>query len=339
MQGFLHRVAQVALASLILLILVGATVRATGSGLGCPDWPTCWGCLVPPWKATQIDVARLDLDRFRRNAERHGIDPATITPETVLSRFNPVHTWVEFVNRLTSLPLGLSTLALFVGSFLAQRHRGLLILIAFLSLADVVFNAWLGAEVVHSGLKPGVITTHMALAFVLICLLTTAVRLTGPQSTGHGASFGLLSRRITVVSLLFFVCLVAEGILGSQVREQTDELAKSSGHLERAEWTEHLEQTTIYLVHRSASWSLLVTSGLLLFWIQCSQRPGAIRPRLLFIGVLAMMVMGGILAHVGVFRIIQVLHVGLTAVLLSVTWGWLLELFASERVAKEAVGT
>jgi len=126
MQVFLHRVSQIALGSLILLIFVGATVRATGSGLGCPDWPTCWGCLVPPWKASQIDVNRLDLERFRRNAERHGIDPASITPETVLARFNPVHTWVEFVNRLTSLPLGLSTLALFAGSFFAKRRRVLL---------------------------------------------------------------------------------------------------------------------------------------------------------------------------------------------------------------------
>jgi cytochrome c oxidase assembly protein subunit 15 len=339
MQGFLHRAAQAALASLILLVFVGATVRATGSGLGCPDWPTCWGCLIPPWKASQIDPARLDLDRFRRNAERHGIDPATITPETVLSRFNPVHTWVEFLNRLTSLPLGLSTLALFVGSFFAERRRGWLCVVAFLSLADVAFNAWLGAEVVHSGLKPGVITLHMALAFGLICLLTTAVRLTGKASMRPVATFGPLRRRIAVVSVLFFLCLVVEGILGSQVREHTDELAKSAGHLARAEWTGLLEQTTIYLVHRSASWSLLVTSALLLFWVQCSPRPGAVRPRLLFVGVLAMMVMGVILAHVAVFRVIQVLHVGMTAVLLSVAWAWLLELFTADLVAKEAAGT
>lgn len=339
MQGFLHRTAQTALVSLLLLIFVGATVRATGSGLGCPDWPTCWGCLVPPWKASQIDPARLDLERFRRNAERHGIDPATITPDTVLSRFNPVHTWVEFVNRLTSLPLGLSTLVLFLAAFSARRHRVWLCVVAFLSLADVIGNAWLGAEVVHSGLKPGVITTHMALAFALICLLTTAVRLTADPGGRPAVEIGPLRRRILWVSVLFFGCLVTEGIMGSQVREHTDELAKSAGQLDRAEWTGILEQTGIYLIHRSASWSLLVTSALLLFWIRCSQRPGAMRPRLLFAGVLAMMVMGVILAHVAVFRVVQVLHVGLTAVLLSVAWGWLLELFTADLVAKEATRT
>ena len=332
MHGFLHRVSQVALGSLILLIFVGATVRATGSGLGCPDWPTCWGCLIPPWKASQIDVSRLDLDRFRRNAERHGIDPQTITRETVLSQFSPVHTWVEYGNRLTSLPLGLSTLALFLGSFRAPRRRPLVVLLATASLANVVFNAWLGAEVVHSGLKPGVITTHMALAFVLICLLTTLIRLTGPERAP--LVLGQESRRIGIVSWTFLLCLLAEGILGSQVREETDLLAKAAGDLPREAWTAHLEQTLIYLVHRSFSWSLLITSTLLLFWVQCSRIPALLRPRILFGGVLAMMAMGVILAHVAIFRVVQVLHVGMTAVLLAVAWGWLLELLPAPRVAK-----
>jgi cytochrome c oxidase assembly protein subunit 15 len=337
MHGFLHRASQIALLSLILLIFVGATVRATGSGLGCPDWPTCWGCLVPPWKASQIDVDRLNLDRFRKNAERHGIDPSTITRETVISRFNPVHTWVEYLNRLTSLPLGLSTLALFLGAFWARRRRGLVILLAAASLGDVLLNAWLGAEVVHSGLKPGVITTHMALAFLLIALLTTLVRLTG--SLRAKASFGPLTSRMVTVSVIFLICLVAEGIMGSQVREQTDVLARAAGNLPRESWAKHLEETTIYLVHRSFSWSLLVCATLLLFWVQCSQYPAVWRPRVLFAGVLAMMGMGVILAHVGVFRVIQVLHVGMTSVLLAVAWGWLLELLPAESIAKEPATT
>jgi hypothetical protein len=54
----------------------------------------------------------------------------------------------------------------------------------------------------------------------------------------------------------------------------------------------------------------------------------------LFGGVLAMMAMGVILAHVAIFRVVQVLHVGMTAVLLAVAWGWLLELLPAPRVAK-----
>ncbi|MFT7631312.1 MAG: cytochrome c oxidase assembly protein subunit 15, partial [Mariniblastus sp.] len=51
-----NRLAWIALVSVIILVVAGATVRVTGSGLGCPDWPTCWGCWIPPTSADQIDV-------------------------------------------------------------------------------------------------------------------------------------------------------------------------------------------------------------------------------------------------------------------------------------------
>jgi len=327
MQRILYRASQAALGFLFLLVFVGASVRALGAGLGCPDWPRCWGSLIPPWEAGQIDVEKLDLDRFRRHAERHGMNAESITLDTVLAEFDPFLTWVEFGNRLTSLPLGVSVLLLFVASFSAVRHRPWVIFLAAASLADVAGNAWMGAEVVRSGLKPGVISAHLALAFLLVCLLTTLVRLTGPVAASR--PFGRLRPRILGVSLVFFLCLVGEGILGSQVREQTDVLAKAAGDLPRDSWIGNLEQTAVYLVHRSFSWSLLLSSGLLLFWVRCSQRPGAIRPRMIFVGVLAMMAMGVVLAHVAVLPVIQVLHVGLTSVLVCLAWGWLLEVFSS----------
>ena len=117
---FINRTAWIALVCIIVLVLVGATVRVTGSGLGCPDWPFCWGCIIPPTSVDQIDVEKIDIAKYKRRAVRRGIDPDTITKETVLASFNPVHTWIEFVNRLTSLPLGLSTLVLAISSVLGD---------------------------------------------------------------------------------------------------------------------------------------------------------------------------------------------------------------------------
>ena len=160
--------------AVLVLIFVGAIVRATGSGLGCPDWPRCWGCLIPPWNVEHVDFDRIDLERFRQKAERLGRDPATITEESLRAEFNPVHTWIEFLNRLFTLPVGILTLATFVASFWQRGRRPAVFWSSAASLFVVLLNAWLGARVVYSGLQPGIITLHMALAILLVCLLVFA---------------------------------------------------------------------------------------------------------------------------------------------------------------------
>ena len=67
-----QRLAVIAFVTVEVLIFVGAVVRASGSGLGCPDWPFCYGCLVPPTKAEDINFDRLDIEKFRAKAARHG---------------------------------------------------------------------------------------------------------------------------------------------------------------------------------------------------------------------------------------------------------------------------
>ena len=327
---YVHRLAWIALISVIILVGVGATVRVTGSGLGCPDWPTCWGCIIPPTSADQIDVEKLDLEKFKRHAARKGIDPATITRDTILQSFDPVHTWIEFFNRLTSLPLGLSTLLLALFSFGASKHRRIIISLAWFSLFDVLFNAVMGAIVVRSGLQPGIITLHMALAFLLIAVLVTIIWLSRPENL-KSESTGDVERRLLVVSFIFFGCLFGEGLLGSQVREQTDEIARLSDNLERSEWVGQVSGTLVFKVHRSLSWTLLVTAGLMFFWSKKSNERFK-EPRLILSMVVLMMLMGIVLGHVAIYAVVQVLHVVVTAILLAVTWHWIARLISTGRI-------
>lgn len=319
-----QKLALAALISVLFLIFVGAIVRATGSGLGCPDWPTCWGNLVPPWKVEQVDVDKIDLEKFRKKAERFGRDPASITRETLRAEFNPVHTWVEFVNRLCSLPVGVLTLATFVFSFGHWKERKSVVLAAFGSLFLVLFNAWLGAQVVMSGLKPGIITLHMALAILLVCLLVyvswraRAVPWRRAMG-GHGAG------ALWWVALGVFVLTVVEGVLGSQVRELTDEFAKEFGEAERSAWTDKLEHSAVYVIHRSFSW--IIVLGTVVFLLMARRRlPGGLGWLEVSIGGLvgSLLLMGVVLAHVGVLRVVQVLHVGAAALLVCALFFWLL---------------
>jgi cytochrome c oxidase assembly protein subunit 15 len=319
-----QKVALAALVSLFLLIFIGAVVRVTGSGMGCPDWPTCWGQLIPPTKVEQVDFENLDLEKFRRKAARAGRDPESITRESLREEFNPIHTWVEYMNRLFSMPVGLLTLAVFVGGFFQKRAgRPVVLWSALVSLVLVLGNALLGAQIVYSGLKPGVITFHMALAMLLVCTLVyTAWRGTERpwRMDFAGSSTGL---RWLAVGLLFLTAV--EGVMGSRVRELTDVLARSHFGESRGEWIGELEGQAIYLVHRSFSWLIVLGAGVFLMqgrrvlvsglgWLE--KTIGGI--------VGAMMLMGLILSQVGISPVVQVLHVGFAAILVGALCFWLL---------------
>jgi len=241
-------------------------------------------------------------------------------------------TWIEFLNRLTSLPLGFSTLLLAFLSFKAKRYKWWVIGLSWFCLADVIGNAIMGAIVVSSGLQPGIITLHMALAFLLIAVLITIIWMTRSDRAPLQID-SAYRKKILVASLIFFSCLFCEGLMGSQLREQTDQLAQASAGMDRSEWIDQLGATLIYKVHRSFSWTLLITSALVVFWISKSGSGKIAEPKWIFAMVIAMMLMGIVLAHVAIFQVVQVLHVGCTAVLLAITWHWILRLFGSESLA------
>lgn len=318
---WLQKFATGALVSVIVLIFVGAIVRVTGAGLGCPDWPFCWGCVIPPWKVEQVDLERIDFERFRLKAERLGRDPDTVTPEHILESFNPVHTWTEFVNRLTSIPVGIFSLLTAAAAALCRKRWPWVNAAALASFVLVIVNAVLGAMVVYSGLKPGVITAHMAMAMLLLTLLVyVAWRSTGSPWLIAGGDEGRRRLRRTILLLLGLILI--EGILGSQIRERTDELARSHAGTPRGEWIDELEATKVYLIHRSFSWAILVAG--IWGWHVARRlgRPGRVAIAVMAV-IFAQMVLGLIMAQVHIHAVAQVLHVGLSGILVTLTTLWL----------------
>jgi len=318
-----QKLATGALVSVLVLMFVGAIVRVTGAGMGCPDWPTCWGCLIPPTKVEDVNFSKLPIEKFRKKAERMGRDPATITEASLRAEFNPRHVWTEFINRLSSLPVGFFSLATFIAAFWQRERRPLVFWLAFSSLVVVLVNAWMGAKVVASGLNPVVITTHLALAMSLIGMLVYCIWRGGDSCWRIEMAPGPLKQlRLAVVLLLIVV--IAEGILGSQVREITDELAKKNLNVPRENWIGKLEIDGYYLFHRSFSWAVLGVS--VWAWLLASRHrvggPGRVEKIVLGI-VLAQMVLGLVMSQVHIYSWVQVLHVGLAAILLTFVWLWL----------------
>ncbi len=327
-----QKLAAAALISVLFLIFVGATVRVTGAGMGCPDWPTCWGLLIPPTHIDQVDFDKLPVEKFQKKAARMGRDPATISRDTLRAEFNPRHVWTEFINRLCSLPVGFFSLATFIAAFWQAKKRPVVFWLSFAGLLLVLANAIMGARVVYSGISPGVLSTHLALAMALICVLVYCVW-AGTDTPFRIQSTSTTNAAKVVVAILLFTT-IAEGILGSQIREMTDELAKSHIDAPRETWIKDLEQSGIYLLHRSFSWVILfVTVGA--FWLAGKYQPAGTTPtqKGVFAIVLAQMVLGLVMAQIHIYSWVQLLHVGLAAILLALVFRWLLTIPGKRAVA------
>ena len=119
---------------------------------------------------------------------------------------------------------------------------------------------------------------------------------------------------------------MGEGILGSQVREKTDALGHAHADQPRAEWIEELEQSWVYLVHRSFSWALVALAAVFFFKTRQASVGGSVgrAPTIIFAIMLSQMVLGLLLAFAGVPPVVQVLHVGLSSILVATEFYFLL---------------
>lgn len=219
----LRLMAGVTVLAVLFLIWVGATVRATGAGMGCPDWPTCFGQLVPP-----LSEADLPTD-YRQTYARYGYDEM---------RFDPVRTWTEYLNRLTGTLIGfLALMTLVLAVLVRQRDRWLPVL-AGGAFVLVGFNGWLGAVVVETNLHAAVVTTHMMLSFGVILLLLGVVTRTLP--TRWRVSAAQKRHWMPLLPIALLSSLLQTG-MGAQVRERVDQVAASAADFQdRTGWIERI---------------------------------------------------------------------------------------------------
>ncbi len=147
-----QRLALLTAAATYLLIVIGAIVRSTGSGMGCPDWPTCHGALIPALGDTAA--------------------------------------WIEWIHRGVAAVVGLLVLALAVVAVRRLRSQRSIVGASVAALVLVVFQAYLGKITVETNNAGEWVTAHLAAALALLALLTfVAVRARYPAALpARGAS-------------------------------------------------------------------------------------------------------------------------------------------------------
>ena len=165
-----QKLAAATVVTAILLVTIGVIVRATGSGLGCPDWPLCHGQIIPA------------LD-----------DPKA---------------WIEWVHRTVAVIIGFEVIGLAILALVDHRDRRTLVAATVASVLLVGFQAWLGKETVRLGNSGESVTAHLASAMTLVGLLVwifvrslyparlaaggTSQRFTLVAALGAGSVFALL---------------------------------------------------------------------------------------------------------------------------------------------------
>ena len=243
-----------------LLILAGATVRATGSGMGCPDWPRCFGLWVPPTDASQLPADY---------ATRFAI-PGHVPV------FNAFQTWVEYLNRLLGALTGLVVLGALLAALPLWRTQRPRVWAAAAAFVLVGFNAWLGKLVVDSVLAPGMVTVHLLAALAVVAALLVALRPAAalPLRAPLDADARFLARLMPVLAL---VAVLGQFVLGTEVRAGVDAVAARLGEGARAQWLEALGGSL--RVHRAFAAALVLVYAL---WLVQLRRTLARMPRALW---------------------------------------------------------
>ncbi len=267
MQERFRRIAKVSLVLVYLVIAAGAIVRMTGSGMGCPDWPKCFGYYIPPTEATQLQwqperafekgqviitdetlqVAKAD---FKTGTE---YTPENWAPYTKhdYAIFNPWHTWIEFINRLFGALAGLATLVLAVVSFRFWKTNKKITVLSWLVVFGMGFQAWLGATVVYSVLAPAKITIHMVMALVIVALLVYLIHTTKKPSEGF-----IYQKKLDTWLVVALAATMVQIILGTQVRHFVDEQIDVVGETAKHLWLSDFDWS--FYVHRSFSIAVIL---------------------------------------------------------------------------------
>ena len=239
--------AALTIATIFALIMVGGIVRATGAGMGCPDWPTCFGQWIPPTHESQLPVDYQEIYAHRGYAD---------------TTFNVRKTWTEYLNRLLGVFTGFTILLTLLFSIPYRRSEPRVFWFSLAGFVLVGVQGWLGARVVASNLMVGMITIHMLLAQVIVGIVIAALVRSGRERY----------RTINVEGMprLFYpLMLVAMGaglvqlVMGTQVREAMDLVARSLSHDSRHLWIDNLP--VVFGLHKYFSIPLVALNAWLAY--------------------------------------------------------------------------
>ena len=293
-----HKSLVISIFAVYFLIFVGGLVRSTGAGMGCPDWPKCFGQWVPPTEISELPSNYKEIFKVQGKE---------------IADFNAFKTWTEYINRLIGVVIGFCVLAVFVTSFSYMKERKEIPLLSFFTLIVLGFQGWLGSVVVSTNLAQWMITIHMLVAFFIVFLLFylwhrarlyklhTALKNIAPEK-----ALPLWNSSQALVLITLFMTLI-QVILGTQTREEVNLVQTAVPLISRNEWVSNLG--VFFTIHRSFSIIVLGCHVALFFYLKNKVlREEALFNKVLFWTVSLEVISGIGMAYFGIPAFLQPIH-------------------------------
>ncbi len=333
----------ITLVAVYFLILVGGIVRSTGSGMGCPDWPKCFGSYIPPTDVSQLpeDYKEFYADyrhqkniRFAKYLNFFGMpDKAEqiVTDSSILveSDFNVYKTWTEYMNRLVGATIGLLIFATLIGSVSYWKEDRTVFYLSLFTFITVGFQGWIGSIVVSTNLMPWIITVHMILALVIVLqLIYLNFRI---RRNVQGGTSGADLKLVISLTVLCLITMGVQIILGTQVREAIDRVAAELSFALRETW---VSKTGIsFLVHRSFSLLILGLHAWLLYAVMKNKQQNSFVKSIgkyVVLLILLEIISGMVMAYFGIPPFIQPIHLLLSTLIFGVLYYMYLVIISSK---------
>jgi len=335
--------------ALFIVILAGGVVRSTGSGMGCPDWPKCFGKYIPPVKEAQlpqgyrtqyVEKQLKKNKRFAKVLESFGyitlakkIKNDTSIENKKQEEFNPFKTWTEYINRLIGVIAGVLLLATTFLSLQYFKKSKLIVFLSLFNLLLIFFQAWLGSIVVSSNLVPWIVTIHM-----LIALAILAVSIFTWYKSKHLQQKTQLTYNPIITSITGFALLtdVIQITFGTEVREKIDEYATKFNGDNRQLWVNGAEQ--VLMNHKNLALVVILTNVILYMLLKKRFERSSIQRQLMsisFIIIMFQVFVGVLLAYWGLPPVAQATHILFASLLFGVQFLLLLNVFKTIEVSGE----
>ncbi|WP_459616494.1 COX15/CtaA family protein [Bordetella sp. 2513F-2] len=272
------------------LIMFGAFVRLTDSGLGCPDWPGCYGSVTPLGAMQDIHQA----------SQAMPFGPVTLSKA-----------WIEMIHRYVGAFLGLLIIAIVVMAWRHRRQLGRTPTLATVSLVAVCVQGAFGAWTVTHRLMPAVVTAHLVLGLFLLALMTWLAARERPHAPLAAAAarwrpwaaggLALLAVQVTLggwvsTNYAALACMDFPTCHGAWVPEMDFHggfsVIRGLGELPTGEMISQHALTAIHWVHRNFAFVVLVYLGVLAARLRAE--PGLRAPATLTLALLAAQLLTGL---------------------------------------------